>query len=142
MARTSNSFWKDKRNVKMRYTASGDDRFSYRPAHASTEKHMNGKNLPVPTAEAVFSWQGAGVLRLFTAKWEIVGFHKRMTEDVRSEWMVTFQHATMFTSPAVNVACRSKDGLDENTVKIIDEWLGSLGGKELENARTSMYTVL
>lgn len=54
--------------------------------------------------------------------------------------MVTFQHKTMFTSPAINVACRSKDGLSEE-VELIEEWLGSLGDETLEKAGNTMYAV-
>lgn len=140
LIRTSNGFWKDKRNVRMEYTASGHDRFSYNAARSKAEKQMEGRNVPIEGAIAAFSWQGKGLLRLFSAVWEIVG--RTESNDVEESWIVTFQHKTMFTAPAVNVACRSKNGLSSADLKKVSDWLLSLGDRNLERAAQDMYTIV
>lgn len=100
---------------------------------------MNGRNIPVPGTIATFTWQGTGLLRLFGAKWEIVGMECK--ENGGGDWMVTFQHKTMFTSPAVNVACRRKDGLNDEILRLVESWLVGLGDERLNAVVKNMYLI-
>jgi len=135
---TSNSFWKDKSDVRMHYTASGDDHFAYTLAKSTVEKRMEGRNLPEPMSPGAYSWVGKGLLRLFTVRWEILGFEERAEQ---MGWLLTFQHKTIFTAPAVNVACRSKNGPDEGTIRVIKDWLKTLGDNGLIKAVEDMYLI-
>lgn len=100
---------------------------------------MNGRNSPIPGVIATFSWQGTGLLRLFSAKWEVIAFDGG--EKGQGNWMVTFQHKTILTSPAVNIACRSKNGLDGDVIELVQKWLASLGDDQLAKAGEEMYSV-
>jgi hypothetical protein len=51
-------------------------------------------------------------------------------EEKRPAWMITFQHQTMFTSPSVNLACRSKNGISERGQRLVEDWLA---GKVQDN---------
>lgn len=146
LVRTSNTFWKDKRNVRMEHTESGHDRFFYQAVKSDGGgrgrggiKTMEGRNTPVPDAVSTFSWQGKGLLRLFGATWEILGYNE-MGEAGRS-WMITFQHKTMFTSPAVNVACRSPDGFNDADRQQVEDWLIGLGEETFTTAVQGIYTI-
>ncbi|OCK87021.1 uncharacterized protein K441DRAFT_671445 [Cenococcum geophilum 1.58] len=138
LIRTSNSFWKDKSDVRMHYTATGEDHFAYKPARSTVEKSMEGRNTPAPNSPATYSWAGKGLLRLFTVRWEILGFEEG-TEKVG--WLLTFQHKTMFTAPAVNIACRTKDGPNGGIVKAIEQWLRALGDEGLTKAVEDIYMI-
>jgi hypothetical protein len=131
LVRTSNSFWKDKSDVRMHYAASGEDHFAYTPAQSTVEKRMEGRNVPEPKTPGAYSWVGKGLMRLFTVHWEILGFEER---PEKMGWLLSFQHKTIFTAPAVNIACRSKNGPDEETVGMIKDWLKSLGDDGLSKA--------
>lgn len=138
LVRTSNTFWKNKSDVRMHYTASGEDSFTYRSAGSTVEKRMEGRNTPDPNYQATYSWAGKGLLRLFTARWEILGF-KEQAE--KSGWLLTFQHRTIFTAPAVNIACKKKDGLDQRVMESIEQWLVALGDEGLARAVEEMYMI-
>lgn len=94
--------------------------------------------MPVPNAPATYSWQGKGLLRLFTARWEVLGFEER--EEGRG-WLLTFQHKTIFTAPAVNIACRTKTGLDKEVLGLVEDWLRGLGDEALKKALKDMYLI-
>jgi hypothetical protein len=139
MIRTSNTFWKDKRNVRMNYNEGGDDRFFYQAMSSGAIKSVEGRNTPVQDAIATFAWQGKGLLRLFGAKWEILALEASPEEG--PAWMITFQHKTMFTSPAVNLACRSKDGMSNKDLRLVEDWLAAVQDNTFRKATQDMFEV-
>jgi hypothetical protein len=78
-------------------------------------------------------------MRLFGLKWEILGLERK--QEGQGSWMVTFQHKTMFTAPAVNVACRTKDDLSEDVIKLVENWLLHLGDEGFTRAVNDMYVI-
>ncbi|KAF2746812.1 hypothetical protein M011DRAFT_468103 [Sporormia fimetaria CBS 119925] len=132
LLRTSNTFWSDKARVRNIYTPTQDDAFTYhtKPASNNHEKRMQGKNTPVEGSPGEFMWKGNGLMRLFTARWEILGFGEMEGEG--GSWMVTWQKETVFTKAAVNIAVRlgegeGEGGLDEETLGGIEEFISGLG---------------
>lgn len=105
----------------------------------SDVKSMQGKTTPVPDAVATFSWQGKGLLRLFGAKWEILGYNE--TGEEGRSWMMTFTHKTMFTSPAVNVVCRSRNGLSDADFRQVEGWLTAIKDDVFQKAVQDMFTI-
>lgn len=103
-------------------------------------KSVDGRNIPVQDAIATFSWQGKGLLRLFGAKWEILALETSPGEG--PAWMVTFQYKTMFTSPAVNLACRSKNGMSDVDLKLVEGWLAAVQDNTFKKATQDMFNVL
>lgn len=77
-------------------------------------------------------------MRLFTARWEILGFGNEASGE---SWLMTFQHKTLFTSPAVNISCKNGHKLSDETSKTLEEWLKSLGNEELAKVVNDMYTI-
>lgn len=135
---TSNSFWKDKSDVRMHYTATGEDYFAYKPARSMSEKLMEGRNTPEAKSPETFLWAGKGLLRLFTVRWEILGAEERMDE---AGWLLTFQHKTIFTAPALNISCKNKAGPDDRTLESIKDWVMGLGDEALSKAVMELYPI-
>ncbi|KAF2464154.1 uncharacterized protein BDR25DRAFT_243076 [Lindgomyces ingoldianus] len=115
MIRSSNGFRKDKRNVRCQYTATAshiEDEAFYQTVNSDTVKSVVGKDTACEGNVGVYSWQGKGLLRVASARWE--------------DWMLVFAHQSIFTSAAINLMCRSQDGLNEEDMRLVEGWLSSV----------------
>ncbi|KAF2810487.1 uncharacterized protein BDZ99DRAFT_364773, partial [Mytilinidion resinicola] len=82
LVRSSIPFWKDKRNVRLNYNLapSGshiDDTASYQPVTSNTVKTLVGKNTLVDGETGTYTWQGKGLLRVASGRWEVLSFTAR-----------------------------------------------------------------
>ncbi|KAF2196547.1 hypothetical protein GQ43DRAFT_445009 [Delitschia confertaspora ATCC 74209] len=134
MIRSSNAFWKDKRNIRLSYTQSAsyvDDRAFYQTMNSDAVKSMDGKNISVDGAVGIYNWQGKGLLRVVNARWEILCFTSRPSNG---DWMLVFMQKSLFTSPSVHLLCRQKGGISETDMKQVEEWLPQVQDEKFQQA--------
>lgn len=141
MIRLSNRFWKDKRNVRLKYTAAGsyiDDEAFYQTMSSEAVKSMVGKDTQCDGTMGVYLWQGKGLLRVASARWEVLSFTPRTN---CRDWMLVFAHGSIFTSPAINLMCRDRVGLDGDDLLFVDEWLAGVPNDKFQMAVHEMADI-
>ena len=142
MLKSSNTFWKDKRNIRVRYTSTGshiEDRAFYQTMTSDAVKTMDGKDTPSEDETGMFTWQGKGLLRVASARWEVLCFTARPESG---DWMLVYVHKCVFTSAAVNLMCREKGGVSSMDLGCIDEWLGGITDVGFQQVVGAMIDVL
>ncbi|KAJ4304992.1 hypothetical protein N0V90_000520 [Kalmusia sp. IMI 367209] len=139
MQRTSNSHWKDKKNVRMSYTPAHSDAFIAQSKKTSATTTISGSNMPVENETGVFAWQMKGLLRFIGAKWEILAW--KASEDGRPAWMVTYAHKTIFTAAAVDVSCKPKGGISEVDMREIEGLLAGVQDAGFQKTVKEMFDV-
>ena len=76
-----------------------------------------------------FVWRGSGIARLVSVRWEVLSFTTRDGDE--GDWMLVYLAKSTFTSPAVNLLCRKKEGLGAEDAERVKEWLEVLSGMDL-----------
>lgn len=140
MIRSSNGFWKDKRNIRLNYTHAGshiEDQAFYQLMGSDTVKALVGKDIPSKDEIGVYTWQGKGLLRVASARWEVLC----MTSRPEGDWMLVFQYKSIFTSPAINLMCRAKVFPKESDLQALEEWLPSVENPEFQKAVHGMVDI-
>lgn len=141
MIRSSNPFWKDKRNVRLNYTVTGTQFTNcayYQAMNSDTVKTMEGTDTPADAASEIYTWRGKGFLRLTSAKWEILIFQAR---NGGADWVLMFAHKNVFTAPAVNLMCRQKNRISENNIKEIERWFATVDSKDFQSTVKSIADI-
>ena len=141
MIRSSNTFWKDKRNVRLNYTPLSnhiDDRVCYQTMTSDVVKFLDGKDIPSDSAIGIYTWQGKGFLRIASARWEVLSFTSR---PETGDWMLVFAHKSMFTSPAVNILCRNQGGLCESDLQSLETWIPSVEDASFQQAARGLVNI-
>ncbi|KAF2691973.1 hypothetical protein K458DRAFT_425819 [Lentithecium fluviatile CBS 122367] len=141
MIRSSNNFWKDKRNVRLQYTTAGshiEDRAFYQTTSSEAIKSIVGKDTRSEEGVGVYVWQGKGLLRVASSQWEVLSFTAR---SGGRDWMLVFAHPSIFTAAAINLMCRRKEGLGEEDMQAVEEWLGTVGENRFRQAVVGMVDI-
>ncbi len=74
------------------------------------------------------------MLKLVTSKWEVIGWGE--SEEVEGEkecWVVTWFEPSLFTPAGVDVYCSRKEGFSGGLFDRIQDALGKVGVKEVED---------
>ncbi|KAF2499671.1 hypothetical protein BU16DRAFT_557983 [Lophium mytilinum] len=140
--RSSNPFWKDKRNVRLHYNPapSGshiEDTACYQTMISDTVKIVVGKDTPVDGETGTYTWQGKGLLRVARGRWEILSFTARDGGD----WMLVFAHKTLFSASAINLLCRRKEGLSKEDLGEVEEWLNGVEDEKFQQAARGVFDI-
>ncbi|KAF2639262.1 hypothetical protein P280DRAFT_454449 [Massarina eburnea CBS 473.64] len=142
MIRSSCSFWKDKRNVRLKYTSASshiDDRASYQTVTSDAIKCMDGRDTPSDSETGIFTWQGKGLLRVASARWEVLCFTSRPNTG---DWMLVYTHKSIFTSPSVNLMCRNKVGISSSDLSHIEYWLRGVSDGRFQQEVNAMVDII
>ena len=143
LIRTSNPFWKDKRNIRITYSSDGPSTFSdrafYQPLNSSAVKSVDGRDTVVDDAVGVYMWQGKGLMRVQGAKWEILSFNKRMGG---ADWMMVFTQKNLFQPSTMQIYCRSRKGPSEIDLRYIEEWASQVLDPMFQQAMRGLFDVL
>lgn len=141
MLQSSNSFWKDKRNVRLQYTSNGsyiEDKALYQMMGSDAVKSMDGKDTPSDTELGVFTWRGKGLLRVASAQWEVLCFTSR---PEGGDWMLVYAHKSIFTSPALNLLCRTKGAISTLDLTCIKTWLQEVEDDKFQQTVAAMIDI-
>ncbi|TAQ91218.1 hypothetical protein B7494_g443 [Chlorociboria aeruginascens] len=159
MIASSSSLWQDrKHSLTIKYSTPGDggelhDVTSWYADNSDKQTSTNGISRPLAVESGyVYQWRGAGWLRMFTTKWEIVGlgvlsspFHADGADKGERESnicdegvvvLVTFVQKTIFSPQAISVFIQqeSLDGeKEESVIKDVVAILRFLGMESLLN---------
>jgi len=80
----------------------------------------------------IWDWRGAGVLKLISCRWEIIGWGEREQNGKGKErWVVTWFAPTLFTEEGVDIYCDNEEGMSEELSGLIRDGLEALEAKEL-----------
>lgn len=142
LLRSSNPFWTDKRNVRIRYTNTAthiDDQAFYQLMTSDTIKCMEGKDTPSDDGTGIFTWQGKGFMRIASANWEVLSFTSRLDDG---DWMLVYAHKSIFTSPAVNLMCRKKAGVGATDMQCIRDWMAGIKHERFQGAVERMVDIV
>ncbi|KAL8895140.1 MAG: hypothetical protein Q9207_008290 [Kuettlingeria erythrocarpa] len=126
--------WKDKRNVRITYTPLPpsnptedssiprlDDLVEYQTLSSDKIKTIQGIDTPGGGDTRAWDWRGKGWLKIASSHWEFLDWdNKRGEED---EWAVIWFQKTLFTPEGIDILSRSKEGLAEQTVRVIKLYL-------------------
>jgi len=133
---TTFPMWRDKTNITVNYTAIPnsaqlDDLVSYDVGTPPKQKSIHGYDTP-STQQGLYTWVGAGWMRVAKSVWEIVGFKE-------GEWMVTYAQKSMFSPAGLIIYSKTTDGLSEETVEGIKKALANLENEEAKGLVASFY---
>lgn len=143
MVRSSNAYWKDKRNVRLNYApaSSGSyiaDQSIYQTMNSDAVKVKNGWDTPCEGEVGAYVWQGKGFLRVASARWEVLCFASR---PGIGDWMLIFQDKSIFTSPAISLLCRNKAGPTDADLQQIDGWLQGVEDEKFQEVVRGMANI-
>jgi hypothetical protein len=142
LIRSSNNIWKDKRNVRMNYTAAGphiEDRAFYQPLNSDVFKSIDGRDTADEDGVGLYTWQGKGWLRVASTRWEILSFTSRPNNG---DWMLVFSHKTIFAGAAANLMCRNQQGPSESDLKHISNWIPQVEDPMFQQAMRGMVPIV
>ncbi|KAL2759828.1 hypothetical protein ACRALDRAFT_1060189 [Sodiomyces alcalophilus JCM 7366] len=115
-----------------RKTVRGVDTASAAPAGPSPCSDSAATTTTTTTTTTSWDWRGSGLLFFATSHWEILGWGERPlpsgpgggTDGSRVErWAVTWFAPTVFTKEGVDIYTDRKEGLSEETYKLVREAL-------------------
>jgi hypothetical protein len=141
--RSSINFWKDKRNVRFRYTPASsymENQASYQTMTSDTIKSMSWRDTPSETETGIFTWRREALLRtrVASAKWEVLCFTSRPS---KGDWMLIYVHKSMFVSPGLNLLCRNKEGPSSADMSCIEQWLRGVSDDRFQQTVDAMVDV-
>jgi hypothetical protein len=126
----------------MRYTATRfhiEDQAFYQTMTSDAVKSMDGKDTPSENETGIFTWQGKGLLRIASARWEVLCFTSR---PENGDWMLVYAHKSIFTSPAVNLMCRKRGGVSLVDLEHINAWLNGIADDKFQQAVGGMVDIV
>ncbi|KAF3936321.1 hypothetical protein ABW19_dt0208988 [Dactylella cylindrospora] len=159
--------WKSAKNITITYTSLDtdatqpptgniDDIIHYNPRSPSSSsspdapsitKSIHGTDYPLSTTptDLTYKWRGRGWLIIATSRWQVVGYGGRDVKEVDGrlegvEWVVTFFEKSLFTPAGVDIMTVEKGGVDEETLKVIEDGLKGKGGV-LEELQGKMFDI-
>ncbi|KAJ7293727.1 hypothetical protein C8J57DRAFT_1491095 [Mycena rebaudengoi] len=134
--------WKNKKNVRITYSAVPDEPATTFDDHESTgwktgrRRAGNGalaSIFPAPEAEILAVRRGKGLLMIASSRWQLLGFHvspsSTEAQSDEPEWAVTYFASTLFTPAGLDIYSRTKDGLSDAFVEALIADIGALGGE-------------
>lgn len=143
LIRSCNTFWKDKRNVRLEYTPAPtgshiEDQAFYQTMGSDTFKSMDGRDTQCEGEVGTYIWQGKGFMRIASARWEVLCFTSRPESG---DWMLVFAYKSIFTAPAINLLCRSKTGLTDSDMRYLEQWLQGVKDDQFQRAVRGMVYI-
>lgn len=125
--------WKDKRNVRITYTALPaanvaedsvprlDDTVEYQTLNSDKIKTVHGVDTPSGLDTRAWDWRGKGWLKIASSHWEFVDWSDGFAhgEATGEEWAVIWFQKTLFTPAGIDIFSRKKEGLRGKTVNVI-----------------------
>lgn len=124
IVQTSLPFWRDKRNIKIAYSASPssshiidqiDDTTIYQTLGSEKLKTVQGVSAQGDSEKAgAWDWRGSGWVKVVRNHWEILG-HASYEGGDEASWIVVHTQKSFFTPAAIHVYSRKKEALTEAT---------------------------
>ncbi len=146
---TSLPFWRDKRNIKIAYSALSspprptdpiNDTTTYQTLKSEKLKTVQGVNtLAQSEQQGVWDWRGSGWVKVVSNHWEILGHGCREGGGDAGRWIVIHTQKSFFTPAAVHVYSRSKKALPEETKEMLKAALAQL--QELKGLVEDVFQV-
>lgn len=126
----------------MQYTTTGtqiDDQAFYQTKGSDAIKSMDGKDTPSETEIGIFTWQGKGLMRIVSARWEVLSYTSRPESG---DWMIVYAHKSIFTAPALNLMCRERGGVSSLDMDYINEWFGRIEDESFQQTVAKMVDIV
>ena len=138
MTASSSGFWQEKHSACLTYQASTatpgalDDVTTFFLAGATQPSTTKGVNSPSAAGPGIYDWRGSGWLRMIRTSWEVVGWGALKNDKDEGELvLVTLAQKTMFSSRALSIYWRKKDGMDAEKIQAVAAALKALGDADL-----------
>jgi hypothetical protein len=148
---TTFPLWRDKQNIVVVFSSIAnspqiDDLVSYDVLGADSgavkkQKSVHGYDTPSTTQAGVYTWQGAGWMRVAKSQWEIVGYAEAEKDDQGATWMATYAQKSLFTPAGLNIYARGKEEVPSSTIEDIKKALTEAENQEIRDLVKSFYEV-
>lgn len=141
--------WEKAKNVRITYriiqpsTPNGpvllDDEVCSEPTQRTLLPQPKSiKGIDTPDGNGAWNWRGKGWLKIASSHWEVLGWGEMDGE----RWVVTWFAPSLFTPAGLDIYSDRKEGMQEGTLKALQEALEELEAKEMaELARKEMKPV-
>lgn len=142
--------WSDKRNVTLTYKpiepTKGsnqsvlqrlDDTVSYQTLTSDKIKTIHGIDTACNEGTADWNWRGAGLLKLITGHWKILG----VGQDSGVDWAVIFFDSTYLSPSGIDILSKSKEGVSAETFSAIMEAVTKIEDTVVKRLAGEMFKV-
>ena len=117
---TSLPYWRDKRNIKVTYSASEPtaanpqiiyDTTTFQTLTSDKHKSVQGVNTPSPCGQpGGWDWRGTGWVKVVSNHWDVLGHNAISPEGGQKiEWFVIHTKKSFFTPAANHIYSRRKE---------------------------------
>jgi hypothetical protein len=147
--------WKNKRNVRIKYTPLDpsspsipkentdrlDDLVTYQSLNNDKISTVNGVDKASSSGEGrgEWDWRGKGLLMIASSHWEVLGWGE---EDVTgNKWVVTMFAKTLFTPAGIDVYSKDRIGLQPATLEGIKKALEGIEDADVKKLSPQIFEI-